>query len=194
MCLSAFIGTVSAQDVAEDRPMRNDSMPVRERRMVQTPNPEKAAKAETDRLQEALQLTDKQYKKVYKLNLEAEKERLENRPPMRPGRGGERGEGREGRQRPQRNNARPSMPPTNDFGWGNDEQSDDMFPSMPQTSREDRAETLRKNAEKREKKMKKILTDEQFDKWKQLQEQKQPRRHRPDAPVPPEAKEKEGEA
>ena len=36
-------------------------------------------KAQTDRLKEALQLTDKQYKKIYKLNLKEQKARLKAR-------------------------------------------------------------------------------------------------------------------
>ena len=55
------------------------------------PNPEKAARRMTDEMQKSLGLTDKQYKKVYKLNLKEEKARVEqmkargadgNRPPM----------------------------------------------------------------------------------------------------------------
>lgn len=178
MCFGAFIGTLSAQEFTEDRPMRNDSMPGRERHMLQTPNPEKAAKAETDRLQKALQLTDKQYKKIYKLNLQAEKERLENRMQMMP----DRGDGPSPMQ--PLGDARPPMPPAGDFG----QQGDDRRPPMP-ADRGDRDETLKKNAEKREKKMKKILTDEQYEKWKQIQTSKQ--QPRPDAPVPPDNRKEE---
>ena len=58
------------------------------------PNPEKAARRMTDEMQKSLGLTDKQYKKVYKLNLKEEKARVEqmtskgadgNRPPMMGG-------------------------------------------------------------------------------------------------------------
>lgn len=37
------------------------------------PNPERSAKQLTDKMQEELGLTDKQYKKIYKLNLKEQK-------------------------------------------------------------------------------------------------------------------------
>ena len=43
------------------------------------PSPDKEAKRETDRLKNALNLTDKQYKKVYKLVLKEQCERFEKR-------------------------------------------------------------------------------------------------------------------
>ncbi len=39
----------------------------------EVPSPEKAAQRITDQMQKELQLTDKQYKKVYKLNLKEQK-------------------------------------------------------------------------------------------------------------------------
>ena len=55
----------------------------------EVPNPEKIATQMTDRMQESLQLTEKQYKKIYKLNLKEQKEHFkamqnsgEQRPPM----------------------------------------------------------------------------------------------------------------
>lgn len=39
----------------------------------EVPSPEKAAQQITDQMQKELQLTDKQYKKVYKLNLKEQK-------------------------------------------------------------------------------------------------------------------------
>lgn len=59
------------------------------------PNPEKTARRRTDEMDKVLNLTEKQYKKIYKLNLKEEREKLEvligrggkdmNRPPMREG-------------------------------------------------------------------------------------------------------------
>lgn len=58
-------------------------------------NPEKTARRRTDEMDKVLNLTEKQYKKIYKLNLKEEREKLEvligrggkdmNRPPMREG-------------------------------------------------------------------------------------------------------------
>lgn len=64
----------------------------------EVPSPEKAARKMTDRMKEELQLTDKQYDKLYKLNLKEQQEHFATmtergngqRPLMgsRPGRGG----------------------------------------------------------------------------------------------------------
>lgn len=109
------------------------------------PNPEKAARRMTDEMQKSLGLTDKQYKKVYKLNLKEEKARVEqmkargadgNRPPMMggaPGRGFP----------PMGGNGGPGMPPPSSIG------KNDMRSLM----------------EKMDKQMKKILTEEQYAKW-----------------------------
>lgn len=117
------------------------------------PNPEKAARQMTDRMQKSLGLTDKQYKKIYKLNLKEQKTRVEqaggqrpdgNRPPMMGGddrppmMGGAPGGGFP----PMGGNGRPMMPP-------------------PSDNKND----LRTLMEKKEKQLKKILTDEQYAKW-----------------------------
>ena len=51
--------------------------PQAEERVKEIPNPEKAARKLTDEMDELLQLTEKQYKKIYKLNLKEEKEKIE---------------------------------------------------------------------------------------------------------------------
>ena len=108
------------------------------------PNPEKAARRMTDEMQKSLGLTDKQYKKVYKLNLKEEKARVEqmtskgadgNRPPMMSGAPG-------GGFPPMGGNGGPGMPP-------------------PSGSKND----MRSLMEKKDKQMKKILTEEQYAKW-----------------------------
>lgn len=75
VCLS--LCQLVAQEAGRDA--RPDSLQGPERRMAEPPDPEKEAKLQTDRLKEALQLTDKQYKKIYKLNLKEQKARLEAR-------------------------------------------------------------------------------------------------------------------
>lgn len=120
------------------------------------PNPEKAARRMTDEMQKSLGLTDKQYKKVYKLNLKEEKARVEqmkargadgNRPPMMGGApsgdfpmmgGGPSGGG----FHPIGGNGGPGIPP-------------------PSGSKND----MRTLMEKKNKQMKKILTEEQYAKW-----------------------------
>lgn len=145
----------------------------------EVPSPEKAAQRITDRMKKELQLTDKQYKKVYKLNLKEQKKIFAARQ-----------EGAEMRQpmgeRPDRNGERPPMP----MGEGG------MRPGMgggrppmggPGMARMDKdsAEELQKAAASKEKKLKKILTEEQFAKWQKMRdEQKPPRRPHNNAEAP----------
>lgn len=119
----------------------------------EVPNPEKAARKETDRLKAALNLTDKQYKKVYKLLLKEQRELLENRmqrPPMTDGEGG-RG------PRPPHGDGMPPM------GAPKPESADD----------------LQKRIEKKNKKMKKILTEAQYDQWLGMSQKPMPG-HKPE--------------
>ena len=51
----------------------------------EVPNPEKAAQRRTDEMGKALNLTEKQYKKIYKLFLKEEKEKVENMMQRHPG-------------------------------------------------------------------------------------------------------------
>ena len=156
-------GQAAAQAERSGRPAPPDSVRGLHPRFAEVPNPEKAARAETDRLKEELQLTEKQYKKVYKLNLKAQKERMEARFPAAPG----------GRPMPPGGGFRPPMPE-----GGFPPMMGEGRPPMPPMDPEARAERLKKQAQKREKKMRKILTDEQFARWKELQA-------RPPRPVPP---------
>lgn len=150
---AALVGTVwSAQ--ANTLPYQTVQTENSEKKEL--PNPEKAARRMTDEMQKSLGLTDKQYKKVYKLNLKEEKSRVEqmtskgadgNRPPMMGGApgggfppmgGGPGGGGFP----PMGGNGGPGMPP-------------------PSGSKND----MRSLMEKKDKQMKKILTEEQYAKW-----------------------------
>ena len=147
--ISMFALQVQAQTASEDEAADKREM----RREV--PNPEKIAQKETDRLKEALELTDKQYKKVYKLLLKEQRELLENmtrRPPMM---GGERG------PRPPREG---KMPP------------------MMGAPRHESAEDMQKRIEKKNKKMKKILTESQYDQWLGMSQMPMPGPKPGDAP------------
>ena len=77
------------QAVAQDHPEPQERQQYEQRLPHEVPNPEKIATQMTDRMQESLQLTEKQYKKIYKLNLKEQKEHFkamqnsgEQRPPM----------------------------------------------------------------------------------------------------------------
>lgn len=120
-----------------------------EEQVKEVPNPEKMAKRRTDEMNELLQLSEKQYKKIYKLYLKQEKEKVERmterhlpeggRPPMPPEGGG-------------------GMPPQG----GMPPRMEGMPPSMPmKNERED----MQKQIKKFDKKLKKILTDEQYEIW-----------------------------
>lgn len=81
LCFGIFLSAlqIQAQVASEGEPEKKGEM------FREVPNPEKMAQKETDRLKEALNLTDKQYKKIYKLILKEQRELLENRmqrPPM----------------------------------------------------------------------------------------------------------------
>ena len=110
------------------------------------PNPERMARREADRMKSELTLSDKQYKKVYKLILQEQKDRLKNisqqgMPPMSMG---DRPEGMPPMGPP------PSM--NGDFPKGG--RLNSGRGNMPQQDTS------------KDKKMKKILTEEQYNKWK----------------------------
>lgn len=117
------------------------------------PNPEKAAGREAEHLKKELDLTEKQYKKVYKLLLKEQRELFENRsqrpgmPGGMPPMGGPRPEGMRG------------MP----MGEGPKEKQED----------------LQKRIEKKNKKMKKILTEAQYDQWLGMKQKPLPEPSRP---------------
>ena len=59
--------------------------PQEEVQKKEVPNPEKAAQRRTDEMDKALNLTEKQYKKIYKLFLKEEKEKVEAMMQRHPG-------------------------------------------------------------------------------------------------------------
>ena len=161
ICIMTLAGLATAQEAPESQANQQQ-----EKRLPhEVANPEKIATRITEQMQRSLQLTEKQYNKIYKLNLKEQKKRFnlmqnaenqgsfmrggfgmgEGRPPMPMG-GGEPPMAREGGF-PGRMGERPRM------------QLDD-----------DSAKALKKAAEAKDKKIKKILTTEQYEKWKAEQE------------------------
>lgn len=130
----------------------------------EVPNPEKAAQRRTDEMDKALNLTEKQYKKIYKLFLKEEKEKVENM--MQRHSGGMNGQPPMGGRPPMGG----AMPPQ---GGG--------FPGMggapkgmsPEERMKEHAEKMQKEQEKREKKIRKILTEEQYAIWQTMKPQPQ---------------------
>ena len=137
--------------------------PQEEVQKKEVPNPEKAAQRRTDEMDKALNLTEKQYKKIYKLFLKEEKEKVEAMMQRHPG-------GMDGQHpmggRPPMGGGRPPM------GGGMPPQGGG-FPGMggapegmnPEELMKEHAEKMQKEQEKREKKIRKILTEEQYATW-----------------------------
>lgn len=148
----------------------------------EVPNPEKAAQRRTDEMDKMLDLTEKQYKKIYKLFLKEEKEKVEALMERHP-------EGMNGQPpmggRPPRGGGRPPM------GGGMPPRGGD-FPRMegdrndmtPEERMKARGEEIQKEQEKREKKIRKILTDEQYEIWQMRKPQILPLGPEGDKPGP----------
>ena len=145
--------------------------PQEEVQKKEVPNPEKAAQRRTDEMDKALNLTEKQYKKIYKLFLKEEKEKVEAMMQRHPG-------GMNGQPpmagRPPMGGGRPPM------GGGMPPQGGG-FPGMggfpegmsPEERMKEHAEKMQKEQEKREKKIRKILTEEQYAIWQTMKPQPQ---------------------
>ncbi len=159
VCLISCLGTASAQ--SDDLNTNGRQQTERKQLPREVPNPEKIARQMTDQMKESLQLNEKQYKKIYKLNLKEQKERFTNsqnsgqrRPPMR-------GEGFEmGGERPPMGGGRPPI-----MGDGSFPDQMDSPSRTNGDSDKEKAESLQKVAEAKEKKIKKILSTEQYAKW-----------------------------
>ena len=166
--LAACLISCTSLAVAQENPEPQERQQHEQRLPREVLNPEKIATQMTDQMQESLQLTEKQYKKIYKLNLKEQKEHFkamqnsgEQRPPMGgPGmRGGPMGGGE------------PPMMGEGGFPGGMGER-----PMM--NKEQDSADAQKKAAETKEKKIKKILTTEQYEKW-QAQQASARQKHSP---------------
>lgn len=137
-------------------------------RTKEIPNPEKTARRQTDEMDRVLNLTEKQYKKIYKLYLKEEREKLklkfggkpmgrEGEHPMPPMDGGypQMGGGQSGELGPALMGGRPPM--------------------LPQAHEAKHFEEEAERLKKIEKKLRKILTEEQYAVWLTM---------KPEPPVP----------
>ena len=135
------------------------------------PSPERNARLITEAMQSRLGLTEKQYKKVYKIQLAEQKTIFKYKPtPQRgiekdlgemplqghrmeggrpPGRGGFEGMG----------GGRPPMPPR-EMDWNDDRPDPEKI-----------AKALMKAAQKRDKKLKKVLDKGQYEQWLRLEDE-----------------------
>lgn len=142
-CAALFVcgGTITAQEADKNMPAQLEKhykpMPL---------SPEKSARQTTDRMDSLLNLTKKQYDKLYKLNLKWAREDAENK--TAAPRMGRRPEGA------------PDFGEAGGFGQGphGNRPPRDFAPSGDR-------EKIEKQRKKREKKLKKVLTDEQYARW-----------------------------
>lgn len=141
--------------------------PQQQKEFKEIPNPEKNAKLKTDAMQKLLSLTDKQYKKIYKINLSEEKSRIVEM----TNRNGEINENGKNKEHPHMGNGRPPMNNGRPLGEFNEER-----PPMPPSRFGKENDKRQEEMEKRNKKIKKILTDSQYQKWME-QEQSHPDFH-----------------
>lgn len=139
------------------------------------PNPEKTARKGAEHLKKELDLTEKQYKKVYKLLLKEQRELFEKRfqrpemPGGMPGRGPRPHDG--------------GMPP-----MGGPRPEGEGMRGMPMgAGPKEKQEDLQKRIEKKNKKMKKILTEAQYDQWLGMKQKPLPEPPKPEE-VPSEEK------
>ena len=137
----------------------------------EVPNPEKAAQRRTDEMDKALNLTEKQYKKIYKLFLKEEKEKVEAMMQRHPG----------GMNGLPPMAGRPRWGRTPSDGRWNATAGWRISPGMggfpegmsPEERMKEHAEKMQKEQEKREKKIRKILTEEQYATWQTVKPQPQ---------------------
>lgn len=154
------------------------------------PSPERNARLITEAMQNRLGLTEKQYKKVYKIQLAEQKTIFKYKPT--PQRGIEKGLGEMPPQghrmeggRPHRGGGfegmgggRPPMSPR-EMDWGDDRPDPEKI-----------AKNLTKAAQKRDKKLKKVLDKGQYEQWLRLEDEVmapfrfKPEPDRPDKPGP----------
>lgn len=147
--ISMFALQMQAQPLPEGGPESQEKI------YREVPNPEKVARKEADRLKAALALTDKQYKKIYKLLLKEQRELLESRMQRPPMASGEVGRG----PRPPHEGGMPPM------GMGGGRPEGMHRPPMGGAPKPESAEDMQKRIEKKNKKMKRILTETQYDQW-----------------------------
>ncbi len=121
------------------------------------PSPERNARLITEAMQSRLGLTEKQYKKVYKIQLAEQKTIFKYKPT--PQRGIEKDLGEMPLQGHRMGGGRPPMPPR-EMDWNDDRPDPEKI-----------AKALTKAAQKRDKKLKKALSKEQYAQWKTMEEE-----------------------
>lgn len=174
----AFTAAAQPQGQGPQGPDKGQFPPKFEQR-----DPEQVAKEQTDRLDELVSLTPKQYKKIFKFNKKMEKQRqseLENMMPQGRPEGFQGGRPDFGGERPPMGQGRPGgMGPGGPGGMGPGGQGgrpprgDGQFRGP---RNEEMEEFMEKQNEKRDKEYSKILTPEQYQRWKSVETEREFRR------------------
>ncbi|MCK9625897.1 MAG: hypothetical protein M0R23_05475 [Bacteroidales bacterium] len=135
-----------------------------EKQHAQTLDPKNMAKQLTDKIDNLVNLSEKQYKKIYKINLTAFKSQINNMFAGRMGQGGP--------------NMGGGRPPMGQGGPGMGQGGPGMEGGMPQMGEmnEERSKQIKEDIEearaKKAKKYKKVLDAQQYQKWMQFENEK----------------------
>lgn len=149
------------------------------------PSPEGNARRITEAMHSQLDLTEKQYKKVYKIHLAEQKKIFKYRPVPQRGMG----KGFEGR--PHGHHMERGRPPMGGGFGGMGGGRPPMLPPREMFADDERpdpekvAKELAKAAQKRDKKLKKVLDAAQYARWKEMEEELlKPYRFNPEPDTP----------
>lgn len=170
LCAFTFTPAIIAQEQDTNK-MEVVGPPNTKERKIE--DPETVARQRVDEMNHLLQLNEKQYKKIYKLLLKNEKKRretMENRASFGGG----------GGMPPMMMGNQQGTPPPPPNANGGDMQGGGRPPMMAQRP----SQNSNKDREKFEKKMKKILTNEQYEQWKKEQNRPAPQPQGQDRPAP----------
>jgi len=135
-------------------------------------DPEKVAQNQTDQLDQLVTLTPKQYKKIYKFNKRQAEERQSEMETFRPeGFPGGRPDAMGGGRPPMGQGRPDGMGPG--MGPGGMPPRDGQFRPGPGMQNGDMKELMESQRVEREKKYRKILTPEQYQKWESFEAQRE---------------------
>lgn len=165
VCSALFVcgSTATAQ---EQEPYRGMPDRMEEHYKPMPLSPEKSARLITDRMDSLLNLTEKQYNKLYKLHLKWAREDMENKPAAAPRMGGRPGGRPGGAPGFGGGGMGPGPRGGNRPPEGMDRRAPrDFSPSGDRETMEKQQAKLEKQRKKREKKLKKVLSDEQYARW-----------------------------
>ncbi len=133
------------------------------------------AKQRAEEMKKELNLTDKQYNELYSLFQSEEKERSSKMQGMQPsGEDGQTGASKQAKE--QKGNTKEQKAQNSKKTNSKNANATEGKPERPQMSAEMEAQ-MKKDMEQRDAKVKKILTTEQYNKWKKSEANRQPQQN-----------------